>query len=364
MNQNRILCRLQSCHARWQCNFKKTKLARAPILPQVVQLCRQKHAVIPPNSVNQEVDELERCSNALESSEPVDAASVSGVRTLLDVVQIIHRLWLNQDFRALLRPGMLRSSLVKLSRYVSAAYFLVGEARRQSILALLKVEVLTCEPLPRTTYVPSPEDLQPVSPVSTSQLYRPLYSQSTSPSVDTESVVSNCHGGLVNAKCAVHAEIQLLFHYEFHNPHLPPRVICSTKKACYLLTFSSYCTAGSLCLALMGGSTRNGLFQSAFEISKVPKRRRSMAWWKASSKLSSKRSDTQLSFRAKGHSFQTKVCSCGRRYGQQLPTQQRNQLRRAALSGPHVRNGMHTRKSFPMSSRARRTSIVFQTLHI
>ena len=234
MNQNRILCRLQSCHARWQCNSKKTKLARAPILPQVVQLCRQKHAVIRPNSVNQEVDELERCSNALESSEPVDAASVSGVRTLLDVVQIIHRLWLNQDFRALLRPGMLRSSLVKLSRYVSAAYFLVGEARRQSILAMLKVEVVTCEPLPRTTYVPSPEDLQSVSPVSTSQLYRRLYSQSTSPSADTESVVSNCHGGLVNAKCAVHAEIQLLFHYEFHNPHLPPRVICSTKKACYL----------------------------------------------------------------------------------------------------------------------------------
>jgi hypothetical protein len=239
MNQNRILCRLQSSRAKWYCNFKKAKLAKAPILPRVVQLYREKCALEFPSSFDQELDDLEKHSTSLESLEPVDAASARGLRLIVGIVQIIHRLWLNQDFRSLFLPGILGFTLAKLSRYVSAAYFLVEEARRQSILAMLKVEIVACEPLPGTAYVPSPEDFQSLlsklaSPVNTSRLYRRLCSQTMGPSADTESLVSNRYGDLVNAKCAVHAEMQLLFHYEFHNPRLPPRVICSTKKACYL----------------------------------------------------------------------------------------------------------------------------------
>jgi OTT_1508-like deaminase len=239
MNQNRILCRLRSSRAKWQCNFKKAKLVRAPILPQVVQLCREKGTLEFPSSFNQELDDLEKYFTSLESMEPVDATSTRGVRPIVGIVQIIHRLWLNQNFRSLFPSGMLGSTLAKLSRYVSAAYFLVEEARRQSVLAMLKVEIVSYEPLPGTAYVPSPEDLQSslsklASPVNKSHLYRHLCSQTTTPSTDTELLVSNCFGDLVNAKCAVHAEMQLLFHYEFLNPCLPPRVICSTKKACYL----------------------------------------------------------------------------------------------------------------------------------
>jgi hypothetical protein len=239
MNQNRILCRLRSTRARRHCNFKKMKLAKAPILPQVVQLYREKCTLEFPSSFDQELDDLEKYSTSLESLEPLDAASVRGVRPIVGIVQIIHRLWLNQDFRSLFPPGMLRSTLAKLSRYVSAAYFLVEEARRQSILAMLKVKIVACEPLPGTAYVPSPEDFQSLlsklaSPVNTPDLYRRLCSQTTDPSADTKLLVSNRYGDLVNSKCAVHAEMQLLFHYEFLNPRLPPRVICSTKKACYL----------------------------------------------------------------------------------------------------------------------------------
>jgi hypothetical protein len=192
-----------------------------------------------PSSFDQELDDLEEYSTSLESLEPVDAASIRGLRPIVGIVQIIHRLWLNQDFRSLFLPSMLGLRLAKLSRYVSAAYFLVEEARRQSMLAMLKVEIVTCEPLPGTAYVPSPEDLQSLlskfaSPVNTSRLYRRLCSRTTSPSVDTELLVSNRYGDLVNAKCAVHAEMQLLFYYEFLNDRLPPRVICSTKKSCYL----------------------------------------------------------------------------------------------------------------------------------
>jgi OTT_1508-like deaminase len=239
MNRNRILCRLRSSHAKWRCNYKQEKLAKAPILPQVFQLFRQKCTATCLSSFNQEVDDLEKHSNSLESSKPVDVSSAPGVRTIVDIVQIVYRLWLYEDFRALLPAGVLQSTFKKLSRYVSAAYFLITEAKRRSILAMFKVEIVACEPLPRTTYIPSPEDLQSViskiaSPVNTSHLYRRLYYQGMKTSVDTESVVINRYGDLVNAKCAVHAEMQLLFHYECLNPSLPPRVICSTKKACYL----------------------------------------------------------------------------------------------------------------------------------
>lgn len=46
---------------------------------------------------------------------------------------------------------------------------------------------------------------------------------------------------LVNAKSPVHAEIQLLFHYEL-NPQLnPPRIILSTKKPCFLCALFVKC---------------------------------------------------------------------------------------------------------------------------
>src|SRR5436309_2411402 len=160
MNQNRILCRLRSSCARWQCNFKKVKHARPPILPQVFQLYREKGNLEFPSSFDQELNDLQKYFTSLESLKPVDAASVRGARFIVGIVQIIHRLWLNQDFRSLFPPGILAFRLEKLSRYVSAAYFLAEEAGRQSILALMKVEIVACEPLPRTAYVPSPEDLQ------------------------------------------------------------------------------------------------------------------------------------------------------------------------------------------------------------
>jgi OTT_1508-like deaminase len=185
------------------------------------------------------VDDLERHSNSLESSKPVDVASAPGVRTIVDIVHVVHHLWLYEDFRALLPAGVLQSTFAKLSRYVSAAYFLIKEAKQRSIVTMFKVEIVACEPLPRNTYVPSAEDLQSVlskiaSPVDTPHLHRRLYHQGMKTSVGAESVVIDRYGDLVNAKCAVHAEMQLLFHYECPNPHLPPRVIYSTKKACYL----------------------------------------------------------------------------------------------------------------------------------
>jgi hypothetical protein len=36
------------------------------------------------------------------------------------------------------------------------------------------------------------------------------------------------------SSCSVHAEIQLLFYHEKHPPKIPPRIICSSKKACFL----------------------------------------------------------------------------------------------------------------------------------
>jgi hypothetical protein len=43
------------------------------------------------------------------------------------------------------------------------------------------------------------------------------------------------------SSCSVHAEIQLLFYHEKHPPKIPPRIICSSKKACFLCNLFIKC---------------------------------------------------------------------------------------------------------------------------
>jgi hypothetical protein len=237
MNQNRILCRLRSAHAKWRCNFKKIKSAKNPILPQIVVLLRLNESDKCWEPFDQDVDSLANLSDFLESLQS-DLMSGPGLETILDILSIIHRLWLDQNFRVRLPQGSLRSTIAKLSRYVLASHFLAREATQKSVFAKVLVETVTCEPLPQTKYTPSQDDLRSfcatfTSPNEMDLLYSRLSTEVGSSQI-IDSAVSRRLGDLVSEKCAVHAEIKLLFYYEFLNPSIPPRVICSTKKACYL----------------------------------------------------------------------------------------------------------------------------------
>ncbi|KAF6842907.1 hypothetical protein CMUS01_02638 [Colletotrichum musicola] len=66
------------------------------------------------------------------------------------------------------------------------------------------------------------------------QVCRHLASTSSTKSMATanKEFVERCHETLQNGK--VHAEIQLLYHYLATPSHKPPRVVCSSKDACYL----------------------------------------------------------------------------------------------------------------------------------
>lgn len=232
-HQNRILCRLRSCHAKSKANFWKEKLAEPKtllILPQILeqQKSNDKHL----NSLTSDINGLANLFTKLEALEPTDEASAPGFQIILSILETAHHLCHNSDFDLLSLPRSPRLSLKKLSRYVSASVDLVRAARRYSFFANLRIEVVKFEPLPNVQYMPQ-EDVFESLIARFSLNTTPAQLLSCLNRKRTTATRNLCD--LINADCAVHAEIQLLFHYEFHAPlNLIPRVICSTKSACYL----------------------------------------------------------------------------------------------------------------------------------
>jgi hypothetical protein len=241
LKQNCILGRLRSCHAKSKSSFRKQKLAKPKILPTLAQMFeQQKNGGKNLNSLSSDINNLENLFTKLESLKSIDAASAPGLQITLSILQTIHHLCHNSDFDVLLLSRALRLSLEKLSRYVSASVDLIRAARRYSFFADVSVEIVKLEPLPNVQYTP-PEDffeslIARLSLKTTpAQLLSSLNCQGAAAEAEKRSAATRTLSELMNANCAVHAEIQLLFHYEFHVPQrLIPRVICSTKKACYL----------------------------------------------------------------------------------------------------------------------------------
>jgi hypothetical protein len=242
LHQNRILCRLRSCHAKVKSNFAKRRPARPKILPALAesfeeQTLRGKDL----SALASDVKDLANLSTKLESLQSTVAASTPGLQILLSILQTTHHLLYNSDFHLLELSEPLRLSLAKLNRYVSACVDLIRAARRYSFFANLTVEVVKFEPVAHVHYTPLHEDFfeSLIARLSLNTTPAALLSsfnfQSRGAHEHKRSRAAQALWKLINVDCAVHAEMQLLFHYEFHAPRgLMPRVICATKSACYL----------------------------------------------------------------------------------------------------------------------------------
>jgi hypothetical protein len=156
------------------------------------------------------------------------------------ILHITHHLYHHSDFHL---PGILESlrlSLAKLSRYISACVDLIRAATRHSIFANLTVEIFKFEPAAPVRYSPPQETLfesliERLSLNTTPERLLSCLKFQGAAGEDKCSSAALTLCELINADCPVHAEVQLLFCYEFHTPQgLVPRVICSTKSACYL----------------------------------------------------------------------------------------------------------------------------------
>ena len=133
-------------------------------------------------------------------------------------------------------PGIMR----KLGRYYSASFGLTCAARDTSCHLFKNISVVI------TQILRPPKPLVPGTAVSLSEVLRPVIHTAgvTRMRLDPQmsNYLSNLHierayGQNVlesNKSLKVHAEIQLLVFYEFHPELKRPRVISSSKKACYL----------------------------------------------------------------------------------------------------------------------------------
>lgn len=238
MHCNRLLCRLRSRHAQWKCNFKKAKMSRRPVVRTMFSMYdkqqRQRQAL---PVFHKDMNLLRSSFSSLESLSHFDVKGppASVITNLEYVVKIVHRLWQQDEFRASVDGQPFALPLAKIARYISATMFLVDNEEVRSVLESLTVQIVKMSPVVTTRLEPGTNSLTKFAAelsmpeVPTQLLSRQLHTDQTGPSsISDENFLE-----LVNSKCAVHAEIQLLFDYELHGYRGNSRIINSTKRPCF-----------------------------------------------------------------------------------------------------------------------------------
>jgi hypothetical protein len=127
----------------------------------------------------------------------------------------------------------------KVSRYREAARFLCRTARRIPLLRRAKVVLIN---LPKEAFYRvagenhTPQLASTIARINTicqgpdvRYLFRLLNTSGPQPN---DQFAAQTRKTLREAK--IHAEIQLVFYYELNASRLPPRVVCSSKDACFL----------------------------------------------------------------------------------------------------------------------------------
>jgi hypothetical protein len=251
LNQNRILIRLRSRHAVLKCNYKKEKAQKPKIIPQlhtaVVEITSVKGKLMKP--LRADITKLNKLFTRLESLSTSNAISTKGLRILVDIVTLSQQIHIQTLQRALssstvLPPdskGVLPMVVTKLGRYVSVCRFLLHAAQRyRSLFSHVQIGIIAFK-----GPVLSGEDveLDPTTATAIDQLLQRGLSPKTLKPVDfgqsSSELLKDHIRREANVAVPVHAEIQLLFHYEqvgnaTGGVPISPRVICSSKQACFL----------------------------------------------------------------------------------------------------------------------------------
>ena len=231
LNFNRIMCRLRSRHARWEGNFKKERAARRPLptrLLEVWDLMRQRPATT--DTFACDIEALKRLFSSLESKPSTEIVATSSVivDTVTNIVNAIFRLWRNPYCSIAISNEHLMRSLAKIANYITVAMSLINFSRRHPWAISLEVNPVRMNvmTLPELTKSPgsfqNSASQQPIAQNVVQQLprrVRPFKNDHGELLLSDQTFVD-----LVNIKCAVHAEIQLLFHAELS---APPRTATS-----------------------------------------------------------------------------------------------------------------------------------------
>ncbi len=251
LNRGRIFSRLRSRHAKRSIrNHDKpsivVQLAEAVSTASALSTLR----LIPRvdlKDLHAEVEELQRLFRQLEAMTEEQAGSQKSHKVLIGLLRCAHSLASQNDLRELFsmipnsgRFGPhVRSSLPiavgKLGRYYSTCSFLIVAARRLSIFRSIRVESvrLTLPALPPSSITQSKPSLSgTLDRILEPQMER--WTQRWAKSLGSAEARFCRQLAASPQTYKIHAEIQLLFYYEMHPEIRRPRVICSSKSACFL----------------------------------------------------------------------------------------------------------------------------------
>jgi len=188
--------------------------------------------------------ELQVLSKQLESLPCLDVERHHVQSILMEIVTKAHGLALDPTLNTVVRSSSvletrLKTSLSevlgKIGRYYTAASELICAARDRKCRVFLEVRI---EPY----HIDVPREFLPFNgPVSIQKAVDDIFPTSDLPKGRLASLSSRSDAKFYERMAEtsrvgrVHAEIKLLFFYELHLRSIRPRVICSSKSACYLL---------------------------------------------------------------------------------------------------------------------------------
>ena len=246
MNRNRILMRLRSKHA------KSTKKPdRCPILTRLTDMVNGVGSLkLLDQATTARVIEvkspMKQLMEVFNSLEKLPANSLQSGRfddRLLRLLRLFDDLPSTTDLTRIL--GLLPSSsisqgqeavvtaIMKLRKYRTACDYLVRVARRFSIFRRIEVSAVKIDPLPLRILPYTDREQRFLACIDRVGV---AWNGATEQrlGVSQSQACTQFTRELASLKPKVHAEIQLLFHYEINSTLKRPRVICSSKNACFL----------------------------------------------------------------------------------------------------------------------------------
>ena len=232
LDYSRILSRLRSKHA---ARSRKTvgKQGLITLLKKTVDQ-RSQGA----QEIQLRVAKLADLFESFERLSTKDVSSSAGHMIIVNIVEKAHALTLHGGLKSVLKssacpdPSLLRSlsdSVRKVGRYYRVSVDLINAARnpRYTIFNHITIETL----------MPPATDQGQI--MSSSSSFDEILQRICPTSFEAESLSAarqKFHARMSShdTRWKVHAEIQLLFFYELNPKTHPPRMLCSSKSACYL----------------------------------------------------------------------------------------------------------------------------------
>ena len=257
LNQNRMLARLRSRHAKLKANFKKKKGARRKLAPWMMELAEQ--MLLTSSSLTAELRNALYCRIkafhkiflTLETMSETQVRAKEGIDVLLIIAQHAHQITAEFSLKEVLNSlpnvapntaSAICRNISKLGYYYTTPQELLQAASKHAIFRAITIEVVKCVPDTETAKTTMDSQCSGViarlqSVIDTKTAVLNNKSPGTAGLLAQINQYRDLQSQLLCLDCSkypVHAEMQLLAYYELYLSTLPPRVILSGKKACYL----------------------------------------------------------------------------------------------------------------------------------